>query len=205
MGKNKEPEGVSAHRIEALTDGIFAFAMTLLVLSINIPLSTSALAGMSVSETLMGQSDRFINYAMSFLLLAIFWVSHHRVFDHLKSVDWKLVWGNVILLLFIALMPFATTLVNEFPNDHASDFLFSLNLFIIGIIYYLLWVYATDNHRLTKSSLEIEHINKTKNSLLVIPVVSVLAMVLAFVYPSLSTWVYLLIPVFLLTSKSKAK
>lgn len=203
MVKNKGPEGVSAHRIESLTDGIFAFAMTLLVLSINVPLSASALTGMSVSETLLGQADRFINYTMSFLLLAIFWVSHHRVFDHLKSVDWKLVWGNVLLLLFIALMPFATELVNEFPYDRASDFLFSFNLFLIGSMYYLLWAYATENRRLVKSSLKEEHLIRTKRSLLVIPLVSILAMVLAFAYPPLSTWVYLLIPVLLFMPHKK--
>jgi uncharacterized membrane protein len=197
MAKNKSSEGVSAHRIEALTDGIFAFAMTLLVLSINIPLSTKALAGMSVSDTLLEQTDRFVNYAMSFLLLAIFWVSHHRVFDHLKCVDWKLVWGNILVLLFVALIPFATELVNEFPKDSTSDFLFSLNLFIIGSLYYLLWDYATSGFRLVKSTLGDDHIKNTKRGILVIPIVSLFAMVIAVIYPAFSSFIYILIPIFL--------
>jgi len=193
----KEADSISMHRIEALTDGIFAFSMTLLVLSINVPLSTSALAGMGVGETLLAQSDRFVNYGMSFLLLAIFWVSHHRVFDHLKHVDWKLVWGNVFLLSFIALVPFATALANEFPKDSASDFLFGLNLFIIGIIYFLIWKYATDGRRLVKPDLDEGQIQRTKTSLLVISTVSLVSMVLALIYPSLAQLVYLLIPIWL--------
>ncbi|MFA6530805.1 MAG: TMEM175 family protein [Candidatus Micrarchaeia archaeon] len=201
----EKPESVSMHRIEALTDGIFAFAMTMLVLSINIPLSPSSLAGMSVGETLLGQTDRFVNYATSFLLLAIFWVSHHRVFDHLKGVDWKLVWGNVILLLFIALVPFSMELTNEFTKDPVADFLFGLNMFIIGTIYYLLWAYATDHRRLVKPSLNNEHIQRTKKALLTISLISLLSMFVAFVYPSLAPLVFLIIPILLFFPKLKSK
>jgi len=201
----KENSGLSCHRIEALTDGIFAFAMTILVLSINIPLSSSSLEGKSVADTLLMQADKLVNYGMSFLLLAIFWLSHHRVFDHLKFVDSKLIWGNVFLLMFIALMPFSTELANEFPRDSVSDFLFAFNLFIIGLIYYLLWSYATKGRRLVKPSLDQDQINRTKKSLIAICAISVLAMILAFVHPIFSSMVYLLIPIVLWMTKSKNK
>jgi uncharacterized membrane protein len=194
-------EESSKHRIESLTDGIFAFAMTLLVLSINIPLSSSALAGFSVFQTLLSQADRFINYAMSFLLLAIFWVSHHRILEHMRTADWKFIWLNVLLLLFIALIPFTTTLVNEFPFDSASDFLFSCNLFVIGVLYYVLWAHATYKRRLARDDLKEEHVKKTSQALLAVPAVSLFAMVLAFVYQPLSPVAYLAIPILLWGSK----
>lgn len=195
MEKPRYNEGISAHRIEALTDGIFAFAMTLLVLSINLPLSASALSGMSVTQTLLAQADRFVNYAMSFVLLAIFWISHHRVFDHLKAVDWNLVWANVFLLLFIALMPFSTALMNEFSNDSGSDFMFGLNLFVIGSTYYAIWAYATEGRRLIKPSVDDLHIKKINQGMLVVPVISFIAMFFAIVYQPLSPLVYLAIPI----------
>lgn len=205
MAKKQDGEdrGLSMHRIEALTDGIFAFAMTMLVLSINVPLSQSALAGMSVTHALLAQADRFINYLMSFLLLAVFWVSHHRVFEHLRFGDWNFVWGNVILLLFVALLPFTTALVNEFPNDRGSDFFFSLNLFAIGAIYYLLWRYASGNRRLVRDSVGEAHIAHISQGMLIVPVVALIAMAVAFIYPLLSPFMYLLIPVLVWRARKK--
>jgi hypothetical protein len=85
----KENElGMTTHRIEALTDGIFAIAMTLLVLNLALPETGNGLTQtVELHKLLIGQTPKFFSYALSFLLLAIYWVLHHRQFHFIKRTE----------------------------------------------------------------------------------------------------------------------
>jgi len=74
--------GMTTHRIEALTDGIFAIAMTLLVLNLALPETGN---GPELHKLLIGQTHKFFSYALSFLLLALYWVLHHRQFHFIHN------------------------------------------------------------------------------------------------------------------------
>lgn len=189
--------GMTTHRIEALTDGIFAIAMTLLVLTLDLPEVEKGLTQTGLHHLLMAQRDIFFNYALSFVLLAILWIIHHQQFHFIKRTDRKHLWINIFTLMFIALIPFSTSLVGDYPDDWMAEFFFGSNMFILGMLFNLNWAYATKGHRLVDRSLEPRRIALGKKKGAVTPLVSLLAMVLSLIHPQLSFYVYILIPIIL--------
>ncbi len=190
--------GVTTHRIEALTDGIFAIAMTLLVLTLALPEAKTELTQtVELYSLLIGQMHKFFNYALSFLLLAIFWVKHHQQFHFIKRTNRKHLWINIVTLMFIALIPFSTSLIGDYNDDRVAEFFFASNLFIIGMLFLWNWVYATKGHRLVDRSLDPQRIALWKKRGAVIPLVSLLAMVLSLTNPQFTFYAYLLIPIIL--------
>ena len=111
---------LTTRRIEALADCIFAFAMTLLVLTLTLPdvMQTK----LSLSQLLVAQWPKFFNYALSFLLLAVFWVIHHQQFHVIRRTDSRHVWINVGILMFVALMPFSTDVVGDYGGENQDHY-----------------------------------------------------------------------------------
>lgn len=186
--------GFSTNRIEALTDGIFAIAMTLLVLTLDLP-QTGGVTAAKLHDLLISQYDKFFNYALSFVLLAVFWIIHHRQFHHIKRTDHNLLWINIFTLMFVALMPFSTSLIGDFGNDWMADLFFNLNMFMLGLLFSLTWIYAAWGRRLISEDLEQREILGAIRRSLVVPVVSLIAVVVGFLSPGNSGFTYLLIPV----------
>jgi uncharacterized membrane protein len=113
MAKKEQdlPLGLSKNRAEALTDGIFAFSMTLLVLGIEVPEPAAGyVSADAVSVLISDLYPDFSHYMVAFLMLASFWLLHHRCYDRLKVVDINMLWMNMATLVFIALIPFSTDL-----------------------------------------------------------------------------------------------
>lgn len=187
--------GMTTHRIEALTDGIFAIAMTLLVLNLALPEPGQAVEHTGLHNVLVGQTDKFINYALSFVLLAIFWVAHHQQFHFIKRTDGRHLSINIFFLMFVALIPFSTSLVGDYSDEPLAEVFFGSNIFILGTLLYWNWAYATKGHRLVEPSLDPRNIALGKKRGALTVLVPVLAMGLAFVNPQISSCAYLLIPV----------
>jgi uncharacterized membrane protein len=191
----KEVNALSKHRIEGLTDSIYAFAMTLLVLSFDIPTTIKGFSGLDINQILLGQSDKFLNYFVSFALLAIFWLINQQQFHHIDETDNNHIWLNVITLMFIVFIPFSTSVVGEFPDQTMTEFFFAANLFIVGASMELGWFYATQQKCLLSDGCNKEHLMSSLRSGMLIPVVTVISMMMAFVYPS--AFIYMTIPAFL--------
>jgi uncharacterized membrane protein len=136
--------GLSKHRLEALTDGIFAVAMTLLVLEIKLPEIKQLVgnaASLSLAEfnrlvvhSLEELQPRLLAWLISFLILAVFWLSHQSIFRYVRTVDRKLLWLNLIQLLFISLVPFSSSLVGQYTLAAASTLVYAGNLAALSII-----------------------------------------------------------------------
>ena len=186
---------MTTHRIEALTDGIFAIAMTLLVLNLVLPESGEVVAQAELHNLLFGQAHKFLNYGISFLLLAIFWSRHHRQFHFIKRTDEKHLWINIVFLMFVALMPFSTDLLGDHTDDPMSGVFFGTNLLILGCLSLWNWSYATKDHRLVDRSLDPQQVALAKKRGIVIPLVATLAIGLSLIVPQFSSYVYLLIPI----------
>jgi len=186
--------GLTTKRIEALTDGIFAIAMTLLVLNIELPPLNQGMTVMGLHQLLFSQWYIFYNYALSFILLAVFWVIHHVQFHSIQRTDRVHLWINIVILLFIALVPFSTSLVGDFRGDSIAELFFNANLFIITLLFLLNWIYSTQNHRLVDKEMPEQHIKLGIKKSLVFPLAALFAMVLSFAAPGASGRVYLLIP-----------
>jgi uncharacterized membrane protein len=189
--------GMTTHRIEALTDGIFAVAMTLLVLNLKLPQGGGEGLDADLLGLITGQSHVFSNYAMSFLLAAVFWINHHQQSSFIKRTDRNHIWLNVIILMFVSLIPFSTSLINDYHDDWIASIFFGMNMFILGSLFYLNWDYATRGHRLVAINLDPRRIAVGKRRSAVTPIVSLFAMALALVDAPISSLAYLLIPVIL--------
>ena len=189
--------GLTTRRLEALTDGIFAISMTLLVLTLDLGDMVSGLTHAKLHQLLLAQIPKFYNYALSFVLLAIFWILHHQQFHYIKRTEHRHLWINIFILMFVALIPFSTSVLGDYSGDWMADVLFALNLFVLGMLFSLNWHYSTKDFRLIEGKLEKRHIELGKRRGLVTPLVALLAILTAFVFPSYSPYVYLLIPIIL--------
>ncbi len=181
-------------RIETLVDGIFAIAMTLLVLSLTVPVLTGPVSDATMTSVLLGLWPKFIVYGFSFILLAIFWSANHAQFYHIIRIDKTLLWITLIWLLFVALVPFSASLNGEYGNLKSASVFFGLNMFFIGILLFLIWYYATQKN-LIKDDLSLEDVKSIRKINLALPIASVISIGLAFVIPSWSYLAYFLIPV----------
>ena len=193
-GENIE-HGITVGRLTTLTDGIFAISMTLLFWTINLPGMGKELAPITVKSFFTDQFQEFFNCAVSFLLLANFWIMHHQQFYYIKRTDRRHMWINLVILMFPALVPFSTSLEGDYPSQTIPSFFFASNMFILGMLFLFNWVYSTKEYRLIGPNLDIKHIRLIRRRSLVLPLVSLLAMIMAVVYPLASLYVFLLVPV----------
>lgn len=206
MNTNQEdsPKAIrwlTTNRLEALVDGIFAFAMTLLVVGIDIPTIPETTANQELPKALSALWPKFSSYILSFVLLAIFWIIHHKQFRSIKRINESFIWINILILMFIVFIPFSTQLIGEYENVRLANVIFELNMLIIGMLFYIQWTYALNNNLtdLAPGGLDVT-LSKKRN--LVIPIVSLLAIALSLLTPQWSTLIYLAIP-FIMIKYSK--
>lgn len=197
---------LSVNRIEALTDGIFAISMTLLVLSITLPQVSPDNADEELRMVLSDNWHQFEHYALSFVLLASFWIIHHRQFHFVKRVNESFLWMNIVALMLVALVPFSTSFMSDYNSYQIPNLVFQANLMAIGLTYFCMWYYATDKNRLTDSK-EMETVDLTLSRLinLVSPAISLVAMAITFVNPGVSEVAYVALPFTIALFRRKAR
>lgn len=179
-------------RLETLVDGIFAIAMTLLVLALAVPDITGPLSNAAVQNALYGLIPSFYTLVISFILLALFWSNHHRAFHQIKEMNTVLLWINIIWLLFIVLVPFVASLTGRYGQFPISHILFNLNMLGIAFFLFLNWYYA-DRKRFINEKISSRDISITKRTNILFISIALLALLLSFFFPRFSALVYLLI------------
>ncbi len=136
-------------RLEAFSDGVFAVAITLLVLNIHLP---DALKDDNfLRSALFAQWPTFAAFVTSFATIGIMWINHHRLFTHIKRVDTPLMLLNLLLLMMIVFVPFPTALLAEYtvqPDQHLAAFLYCGTFIVLATCFNLLWRYASYKNRL---------------------------------------------------------
>ncbi|MDA4114715.1 MAG: TMEM175 family protein [Thaumarchaeota archaeon] len=140
--------GLSKGRVEALTDGIFATVMTVLVLSLSAPVITGALPTELNSEVTMSIQKLLpdiVGYVISFLILGVMWVSHHAVFNYIQKMNRSLLWLNMIFLLTIGFVPFSTALLGRYPQLQIPVIIYGANILSISITMQAFLWYAVRN------------------------------------------------------------
>lgn len=150
FGKRSAPHGESAHRdtdrLETFSDGVFAIAITLLILEIRIPTVDEAANRNGLWRELIDLWPSYFGYLISFMVIGIMWINHHHVFKFLDGVDPWLLAINLALLLCVAFIPFPTSLVAEHisePDERTATLLYSGVFFVTSLIFLLLWRYPT--------------------------------------------------------------
>lgn len=181
---------IPKNRLETLVDGIFAIAMTLLVLSIEIP-SIQFHQAADFQIYIISLLPKILIYFLSFILLGIFWMNHH-VFFVIKRANQTILWINIIWLMFVALVPFSTSLVSSFGQYELSQIFFDLNIFAIGLLFYINWNYAVKRGYIAEEAIPYDE--PVKKSNLFTPVIALVAIGLSFINPYLSSALFLFIP-----------
>lgn len=134
--------GQSVERLAALSDGIFAVAMTLLVLDLHIPARDATHNGADLRSALMALAPQFVAYLMSFITLGIFWIGQQTQLNHLARSDRSLSWIHILFLFAVSIMPFSTRLLAEFIVYRTALVVYWLNLLLLGLVLYASWICA---------------------------------------------------------------
>lgn len=178
-------------RLISLSDGIFAFSMTLLAVNVDLPALTQPGNAAEVTEHVLELIPQFTIYATSFLLVAVYWVIHRRAFRNIQRSDDLLTWLNLAQLLFVAFLPVATGLFDTYSYVPIVVLVYGGTLSAIGLFGWLGWRYATKNHRLVDPQLspEIIRYNNVRGGLGV--VLYVLYIALGIFSPELARYLLL--------------
>jgi uncharacterized membrane protein len=140
-------------RVEAFSDGVFAIAITLLVLEIRVPEDTEHLL-----RELGNLWSSFLAYGISFLLIGLIWANHHAMFDHIRRSDRMLLFLNTLLLMNVAFLPFVTAVLaaalRNGTGARSAVVLYGLALVVGGIFFNAIWEYARYRHQLLGQSID---------------------------------------------------
>jgi uncharacterized membrane protein len=136
-------QGQSLERLAALSDGIFAVAMTLLVLDLHVPVRELVHSEQQLRAALLALGPQFIAYLMSCLTLGIFWAGQQTQLNYLARGNRDLTWIHIAFLFTVSILPFSTRLLAEFIQYRTALLLYWLNIFALGAILYASWRYAT--------------------------------------------------------------
>ena len=134
--------GQSLERVSALSDGIFAVAMTILVLDIHAPAATPIHDEQGLLNALGSLAPRFAMYLMSFLTLGIFWTGQQTQINQLLRTNRDLSWIHIAFLALVSLMPFSTSLLAEFITYRSALLVYWANILLLGALLYISWRYA---------------------------------------------------------------
>ncbi|MEN6341531.1 MAG: TMEM175 family protein [Methanospirillum sp.] len=189
---------IAKSRVEALTDGIYAIAMTLLVLSIGVPSVPAELSPDVVLPSLvLGLWPQVLACAIAFLVLMSFWLSHERLFARVARLDRRFVNLNLITLLGIVFVPFSSALTSDYGTARIAIWVFAANLAAIGLLYGAQLRYLIRHPVLLYEPISPADARLGFARTLASTAAALLAVLLSFPAPHLSAYAYLLIPVFL--------
>ncbi|MDB5077497.1 MAG: hypothetical protein JWO42_3676 [Chloroflexi bacterium] len=182
-------------RLLALSDGVFAIAITLLVLNLVPPTVNQGLG-----RALLDMWPSYLSYLMSFLLIGVIWTNHHSMFIHIKRTNQTFLLINIVFLLWVAVLPFPTSLLAKYltvPSEQHLVMAIYAAMFVVGaVLFNVLWWYATYNRRLTSDGPDTVAIRRTTVSYYVGPVSYLVALGLAYVNVALSLILFVALAVF---------
>jgi uncharacterized membrane protein len=169
-------------RIEAFSDGVFAIAITLLVLDLKVP--HDAPGGRRLAELLLAQWPAYLAFLTSFATILIMWINHHRIFSLVGRSDDRLLFYNGLLLLGVTIVPFPTSLVAEYlrrDGAQTAALVFNGTYILTAVTFNLLWRTAAVNDRLLRHDADRATVRAIFEAYRYGPVWYVMAFALAFV------------------------
>jgi uncharacterized membrane protein len=150
------------NRIEAFSDGVFAIAITLLVLELKVP-SQETVASRGLAAALIAIWPGYLGFFISFVTILVIWSHHHWIFAAIRKADLPLVYWNGLLLLFVTFVPFPTGLLAEYllhPEAKVAASLYTGTFLSISLVFHGLWLHASKKAKLlTPDATSLEHEN----------------------------------------------
>jgi uncharacterized membrane protein len=179
--KNWETDLFDKNRINPLTDGVFAIAMTLPVTGLDIPRISGMITSGTIDEVILNLFPDIIHYLIAFVLLANFWWANYLRSHYLKVINRKIVFLNMLTLLFVGLVPFSTNLIGDFPLNDYAILVFEMNLFCLGFLSVLQWNRVITSTKCLKLDADMHTLYLEKADSYIFPVLSFIAIVLSLI------------------------
>jgi uncharacterized membrane protein len=173
---------MTKNRLEAFSDGVFAVAITLLVLEIDVP------AGDHLWHQLKDEWPSFASFFISFWVIGIIWVNHHGVIDHIRRADRGVLYLNLFLLMSVVLIPFATALMAEHlksgADEHAAAAVYAGAFVLMAVSFGVLWEYITRHREKLGVELSDDEVRRRSRSFQIGNPIYALAVIIAFISPA---------------------
>ena len=183
-------------RLEAFSDGVFAIAVTLLILEIHVPAREHA---ETLGHELLRIWPSYLGYLTSFLTIGVMWINHHYVFELIARVDRTMLLLNTLLLMLIAFVPFPTAVLAQFIETggaRSAAVLYGATLTLTAMTYFAWWRYASAGRRLIGDEVPDEVVDDITRAYVPGTLLYAGAALLAFLQPWVSAAAYLAIAVF---------
>jgi uncharacterized membrane protein len=141
MQPNDHKKNFQLERIALFSDAVFAIAITLLVIEIKVPELDETTNG-NLSFALGHLVPHLFSFLLSFMVIGIYWLSHHRMFNYIINYDRKLLWLNLLFLFFIALMPFSSNVYGVYGQLNTAFYIYVLNISFVALFNFSMWNYV---------------------------------------------------------------
>ncbi|MEY2169252.1 MULTISPECIES: TMEM175 family protein [unclassified Rhodanobacter] len=179
-------------RLKAFSDAVFAIAITLLVIEVHVP-RLDTLDDTAYLAALAHLIPSFMGFMLSFLTIGALWIAHHRLFGVLDGYEPRLMWPNMLLLMVIAFMPFATALMSSNPLARVPEMFYSATLLAAGLLQLLLFQLALRPGRV-RAGVPPEEVNALRWRALTLPTAATAALLAAPHMPGNNNFFLLTIP-----------
>ena len=190
-------------RLEAFSDGVFGFAITLLVLGVEVP-SLRTVTDTELRVALLQALSQLVPYVTSFATIGIIWLNHHAMFDSVERVEHRTLMLNLLLLLVVTFIPYPTAVLSRYGALPSSTFLYGCTLTALSFAYSLLWWHISGKGLSSvRTDPKLSRTRSRRN--LVGALVYPAATVTALRFPRVSVMVYFIVAVFYLVPAGRAK
>lgn len=187
------PADLGLERLVFFSDAVFAIVITLLALEIRLPVGVELADNAALRAALLALWPKYFSYILSFLVVGVYWLGHHRMFGQIVRYDRRLLFLNLLLLLVIGTVPFPTALLGEYVYA-AATIVYALTMALVGLLSASLWWHATGaGGRLLARPLPAAELWRTRRRALAAPAVFLASIGLASVGSGLARLSWLLI------------
>ena len=180
-------------RIVFFSDAVFAIAITLLVLSIEVPQIPENLVAEELLDQLFDLGRNMLSYVISFLVIFSFWTVHHSIFSSIRGYDRGLLWLNGLFLMAVAFLPFPSALLGEYGDQQLVVAIYAGSMAVTRLLLSAVWWYASMGQRLIVSGLDPGLIRAHHIRGVVIPLIFLISIGISFfsVRAAIYSWVLL--------------
>jgi len=183
------------NRIISISDGVFAIVITILILGIEVPDIPPGRVDSELPRQILALGPKFLSYVISFLVVAIYWQAHHRIFSAIKDYDKGLVWLNFLFLMSVSFLPFPTSLLGEYGEQQLSVVMYAANAAISSLLLAVVSWYAMRDQRLRAGVVDEEAARTGRIRGLAVPTVFLISIAISFlsVTAAMYSWMLLFV------------
>jgi uncharacterized membrane protein len=193
MLRPRESETVGDRdRIVNLSDGVFAIAITLLVLNIQVPDIPEKVVSSQLPEALLSLWPKYLGYLLSFVGISAFWLIHHSIFRPIRAYDRSLLYLNFLFLMVVAFVPFPTALLGEYGDHQLPVAIYAATLAVGRLLLTAIHWYSTRNDRLLDEPQDPATVRFFLRRGLMIPAIFLLSIGVSFFNVGVAIWTWLI-------------